>query len=64
METGKDIYFTDDADYSEPLGNYDVCDSCGGDGGFDDTYIGPDHVVTSDWHECRACSGSGHVFHE
>lgn len=45
-------------------GNYDVCLACGGDGGFDDTYIGTDHQVRSDYHECRECEGTGRVFHE
>lgn len=45
-------------------GNYDVCLACGGDGGFDDTYIGTDHEVTSDYRECRECHGSGRVFQE
>lgn len=51
---------------SNPMndGNYDVCLACGGDGGFDDTYIGTDHEVTSDYRECRECEGTGHVYHE
>jgi hypothetical protein len=51
---------------SNPMndGNYDVCTECNGDGGFEDTYIGPDHEVCSDWYECRACEGEGYVFHD
>ena len=45
-------------------GNYDVCLACGGDGGFDDTYIARDHQVRSDYRECRECEGTGRVFHE
>lgn len=44
---------------NEPV--IDVCDCCGGDGGFDDTYIDYDHSVRSDWHKCRHCDGDGFV---
>lgn len=37
----------------------DVCDACGGDGGFDDTYIDRSHEVRSDWHPCNRCDGTG-----
>lgn len=36
-----------------------VCESCGGDGGFDATYIGRDHEVRSDWHACTLCEQTG-----
>lgn len=51
---------------SNPMneGNFDVCSECGGDGGFDDTYIGRDHEVHSDWVECRACGGEGYIFRD
>lgn len=51
---------------SNPMndGNYDACLACGGDGGFDDTYIGTDHEVTSDYRDCRECGGTGRVYHE
>lgn len=39
----------------------DVCDACGGDGGFDDTYIGRDHEVHSDWTRCNHCDGKGFI---
>lgn len=39
----------------------DVCDACGGDGGFDDTYIGRSHEVRSDWSTCDHCEGTGFV---
>lgn len=46
------------------VGNFDTCLACGGDGGFDDTHIGRDHQVRSDYRECRECEGTGQVFHE
>lgn len=42
----------------------DVCDACGGDGSFDDTYINTSHEVTSDWHRCEHCNGEGFVLIE
>lgn len=37
----------------------EVCEGCGGDGGFDDTYIGRDHEVHSDWYDCNLCGRTG-----
>ncbi len=34
---------------------------CGGDGGWDDTYIDRSHSVRSDWYDCRACGGTGYI---
>jgi hypothetical protein len=39
----------------------EVCDACGGDGGFDDTYIDTSHAVRSDWSRCDHCSGTGFI---
>ena len=39
----------------------DVCDCCGGDGQFCDTYIDYDHTVRSDFTKCRHCNGEGFV---
>jgi hypothetical protein len=39
----------------------DVCDACGGDGGFCDTYIGRDHEVHHDLIRCEHCAGEGFV---
>lgn len=38
-----------------------VCDACGGDGQFCDTYIDYGHTVRSDFAECRHCKGEGFV---
>jgi hypothetical protein len=37
----------------------EVCEECGGDRGFDDTYIGRDHEVHSDWYWCECCDRTG-----
>lgn len=37
------------------------CDSCGGDGFFEDFYIASDHSTAADWTECRRCSGTGWI---
>lgn len=50
------------ADLNESV--IDVCDACGGDGGFCDTYIGRDHEVRSDWYWCEHCDGEGFVLVE
>ena len=39
----------------------EVCDACGGDGGFDDTYIDTSHEVRSDWHPCSRCCSTGSI---
>lgn len=45
----------------EPDVVLDLCDACGGDGGFDDTYIDRSHEVRSDWSPCDHCDGEGFV---
>lgn len=37
----------------------EVCDCCGGDGGFDDTYIDTSHEVRSDSYPCTYCDSTG-----
>lgn len=37
----------------------EVCDACGGDRGFCDTYIDRSHEVRSDWYRCDYCDGTG-----
>ena len=37
----------------------DVCEECGGDRGWCDTYIGRDHEVHSDWYDCEHCDRTG-----
>lgn len=37
------------------------CRACGGDGGWDDTYIDRSHSVRSDWYDCHACGGTGYI---
>lgn len=43
---------------------FDVCDACGGDGEFCDTYIDYDHTVRSDFAKCKHCGGTGYIERE